>query len=532
MTAYVHIGTPKTGTTTIQKFLALNYKLLTTKKYLFPKQKNNGNHFPLLKTCFKKNKRIEFNSSFSSCIEITQECKKNIIEAYKTEIKNAGAEYIVFSCENLSINIEELDELLRLKSNINSLGIRNIYIVIYLRDQVKFLSSWYSQDIKHGGYRKDYLKNPFYWNCFYNMCNYENIIQMYSNVFGKENLIVRLFEKEEFYEQDLLKDFVYSIGLKWDEKFVIPMDQNESLNLIGMELLKSLNRLIPRFLNNNALDPFRIEIQNLIQEKFTVFNKELKFKPSIKTVNLYEQLFEESNEWIRKEFFPNKERLFPKENLSNYKENYEIKEMKSEYWDQIIDFVISMVKIKNTVIADKDNSVQIKEKTITSLHSQLENLQNKNKHFQKLNADLTNEIKQNKLELQQIQSQIAFQIKYGTAKARIQNQLSYKLGRAMIINSKSILGYIRMPFVLSYIKDKHKQEQKIYQEKIKKDPSLALPTLESYSDYKEALKEKECLAYKLGQALIQANKTWHKGGYIGLLFKINKLKKDFKKGAR
>ncbi|EPM6220120.1 glycosyltransferase, partial [Campylobacter coli] len=37
---------------------------------------------------------------------------------------------------------------------------------------------------------------------------------------------------------------------------------------------------------------------------------------------------------------------------------------------------------------------------------------------------------------------------------RIQNHLSYKLGQAMIINSKSILGYIRMPFVLSYIKDK------------------------------------------------------------------------------
>ncbi len=42
----------------------------------------------------------------------------------------------------------------------------------------------------------------------------------------------------------------------------------------------------------------------------------------------------------------------------------------------------------------------------------------------------------------------------------------------MIANSKSLLGYIRMPFVLSYIKDKHKHEQKIYQEKIKKDPSL------------------------------------------------------------
>ncbi|EII0700224.1 hypothetical protein LGS57_000472 [Campylobacter lari] len=99
-----------------------------------------------------------------------------------------------------------------------------------------------------------------------------------------------------------------------------------------------------------------------------------------------------------------------------------------------------------------------------------------------------------------------------SAKARIQNQLSYKLGQAMIVNSKSFLGYIRMPFVLSYIKDKHKQEQKIYQEKIKKDPSLALPPLEDYSDYKEALKEKKCLTYKLGQALIQANKTWYGGG--------------------
>ncbi|MFG5098539.1 hypothetical protein O8I71_07585 [Campylobacter lari] len=119
--------------------------------------------------------------------------------------------------------------------------------------------------------------------------------------------------------------------------------------------------------------------------------------------------------------------------------------------------------------------------------------------------------------------------KHGTAKTRIQNQLSYKLGQAMIVNSKSILGYIRMPFVLSYIKDKHKQEQKIYKEKIKKDPSLKLPPLEDYPDYKEALKLKNHLSYKLGQALIQANKTWYKGGYVKMWFEIGRLKKEVKK---
>ncbi|EAL5981678.1 hypothetical protein CYB70_07840, partial [Campylobacter coli] len=124
---------------------------------------------------------------------------------------------------------------------------------------------------------------------------------------------------------------------------------------------------------------------------------------------------------------------------------------------------------------------------------------------------------------------LSFQSKYGTAKSCIQNQLSYKLGQAMIVNSKSLLGYIRMPFVLSYIKDKHKQEQKIYQEKIKKDPSLKLPPLESYPDYKEALKLKNHLSYKLGEALIKASNNWYGGGYIKLWFEIGKLKREFRK---
>ena len=111
---------------------------------------------------------------------------------------------------------------------------------------------------------------------------------------------------------------------------------------------------------------------------------------------------------------------------------------------------------------------------------------------------------QNKFLQSQIK-EINFTLHYGTAKDRIHNHLSYKLGKAMIENSKSILGYIRMPYVLSYIKEQHLKEQKQYQEQIKKNPNLKLPKLESYKDYKEALKEKECFTYKLGEAFIRAN---------------------------
>ncbi|MBX1811488.1 sugar transferase, partial [Campylobacter jejuni] len=100
------------------------------------------------------------------------------------------------------------------------------------------------------------------------------------------------------------------------------------------------------------------------------------------------------------------------------------------------------------------------------------------------------------------------------AKIKIQNHLAYKLGQAMIYNSKSILGYIRMPFVLFYIRYRHQKEL----QRRKTNPELVLPPLEDCSDYEEALKIKNYFSYKLGEALIQASKNWYKGGYVKFLF--------------
>ncbi|EOC7039584.1 capsular polysaccharide synthesis protein [Campylobacter coli] len=201
--------------------------------------------------------------------------------------------------------------------------------------------------------------------------------------------------------------------------------------------------------------------------------------------------------------------------IVNYQEIYFL----NDYSDFVLENEAGLLMLHNswTPYSYKNLNIEdflICKNTLSGIFLKILNLD-----FGKMYMDI-----RDRLYLRSLQANpLSFQSKYGTAKSRIQNQLSYKLGQAMIVNSKSLLGYIRMPFVLSYIKDKHKQEQKIYQEKIKKDPSLKLPPLESYPDYKEALKEKECLTYKLGEALIKANKTWYKGGYVKLLFKIRKL---------
>ena len=159
---------------------------------------------------------------------------------------------------------------------------------------------------------------------------------------------------------------------------------------------------------------------------------------------------------------------------------------------------LNFTEIKPEPIAPSKPELTPQELEIKSLKASLDStkkqLESKNQILESMNKTLESKTKE-----------MDFTLHYGTAKNRIHNHLSYKLGKAMIENSKSILGYIRMPCVLSYIKEQHNKEQKQYQEQIKKNPNLKLPKLESYKDYKEALKEKECFTYKLGEAFIRAN---------------------------
>ncbi len=563
MTAYVHIGTEKTGTTSIQEFLYINKSIIQKQNYFFAQSIGIKNHWDLAFLGYSLNKKDSYilNNSLWNFQAIKQH-KKNIFSKIKDEVKFNHK--IIFSSELLQSRLTRKREIVKLYTFFKKIGFTNIKVICYIRDANEMLRSLLSEAIKweeidsfelkeeKEEYKLGYKKNLFH---FHHICNHKQTLQWWGEVFGKENLIARLFDKNEFYQGDLLKDFIHSIGLEWDDEFIIPPKQNESLDLLGIDLLRRINKFLPLFCNN-ARNIFRGDLHHFAVKHFTSKDSHLKFQPPKEVVQSYIDYFEESNEWVRKEFFPHKERLFSKKDLTDYKENYELKEMKPEYWDKIAEFIADIVSTKNQNIADKTIIIQNKDKVIVNQTNQINSLQttlkdNKahliqaqnlnntlNKTIQEkdiiINSNtnqidqLQNNIQEKSTQLNQLQSKLSFQTQYGTAKSRIQNQLSYKLGQAMIINSKSLLGYLIMPMILLNIIISHKQAQKAYKLKIKKNPNLALPPLESYPDYKEALKEKECLTYKLGEALIKANKTWYKGGYVKMLFEVRKLKREFK----
>ncbi|MGJ9300391.1 coiled-coil domain-containing protein [Campylobacter coli] len=561
MTAYVHIGTEKTGTTSIQEFLYINKSIIQKQNYFFAQSIGIKNHWDLAFLGYSLNKKDSYilNNSLWNFQAIKQH-KKNIFSKIKDEVKFNHK--IIFSSELLQSRLTRKREIVKLYTFFKKIGFTNIKVICYIRDANEMLRSLLSEAIKweeidsfelkeeKEEYKLGYKKNLFH---FHHICNHKQTLQWWGEVFGKENLIVRLFDKNEFYQGDLLKDFIHSIGLEWDDEFIIPPKQNESLDLLGIDLLRRINKFLPLFCNN-ARNIFRGDLHHFAVKHFTSKDSHLKFQPPKEVVQSYIDYFEESNEWVRKEFFPHKERLFSKKDLTDYKENYELKEMKPEYWDKIAEFIADIVSTKNQNIADKTIIIQNKDKVIVNQTNQINSLQttlkdNKahliqaqnlnntlNKTIQEkdiiINSNtnqidqlqnnikekikqlhiLQNNIQEKSTQLNQLQSKLSFQTQYGTAKSRIQNQLSYKLGQAMIINSKSLLGYLIMPMILLNIIISHKQAQKAYKLKIKKNPNLALPPLESYPDYKEALKEKECLTYKLGEALIKASNNWYGGG--------------------
>ncbi|EOH4301044.1 hypothetical protein ACLQ0I_001768 [Campylobacter coli] len=544
MKAYIHIGTPKTGTTVIQKFFKLNRSKILNKYILYPKTVGDEHHQTLAGfaynisrlTTHRKHLKLYNNYEYINY-------RKKILKKLKEEI--CGINEIVFSSEVFQEQLSKR-EIYRLKKYLIFLGFTEVKIIVYLRNTPELFKSLCSMFCKNN--EKSIINLLPYDNSrIHHICNHKQTLQWWGEIFGKENLIVRLFDKNEFYQGDLLKDFIHSIGLEWDDEFIIPPKQNESLDLLGIELLRRVNSISSRY---TGVQPF---IKTFCEKHFTSKDSHLKFQPPKEIMQSYINYFEESNEWVRQEFFPHKERLFPKKDLSNYKENYELKEMKPEYWDKIAEFIADIVKTKNQNIADKTNIIQNKDKIIIDQTTQIKSLQatlkdNEAKLIQISNLNntikekdniinsninhinqLQSNIQERSTQLNQIQSKLSFQTKYGTAKIRIQNQLSYKLGQAMIVNSKSFLGYLIMPMALLSIMISHKQEQKIYQEKIKKNPSLKLPPLESYPDYKEALKFKNHLSYKLGEALIKASNNWYGGGYIKLWFEIGKLKQKIKK---
>ncbi|MBM0637571.1 acyl carrier protein [Campylobacter sp. VicNov18] len=341
MIAYISIGTTNSGNQERQGFLMQNEDLLLQKGYIYPKSLRVANrHWVLVDIVLELvNKKI---LSLNPLEDLTNERLIKAIENFKIEASLHKDKKFIFSAEGIVWDFSTKKHIEILKSVLNALGFDEIYEIVYFRDTLGYLNSHCSQDIKNnmGFYSADFKPDEHPRKYIF---DYKWICQSHVEVFGESSLIVRLL-KEEYVGGTLLKDFVYHLGLEWDDNFSLKQNKNESFNLLGMELQ---GRLIKKDLHGQNMNSLLYIARKIFEG---ADEDRLKFRVQKDIAKAYVDYYASSLDWVRKKYFPHRKYLFEPIDWDNYKENPTLIHTKESDWDKVADFIAQIIISKNKII--------------------------------------------------------------------------------------------------------------------------------------------------------------------------------------
>ncbi|MFQ5439715.1 MAG: hypothetical protein ACE5DK_12905 [Paracoccaceae bacterium] len=137
------------------------------------------------------------------------------------------------------------------------------------------------------------------------VADYRRTIEMWGGVFGKDALDVRLFERDAMKDGDLLTDFCAALGVTMDG-FSIPSAQNKSLGGFTLALLRQINLQLAKRKEPRA-DRLRRRLIRTLGENMDASDR---FLGTEKRRDSYHRFYAESNEWVRRNWFPHRAELF------------------------------------------------------------------------------------------------------------------------------------------------------------------------------------------------------------------------------
>lgn len=233
---FLHIGTHKTGTTSLQIILANNEEKLASHGVYVPKTGRNsllpGHH----NLAWELNDDERFDPSAGN------------IQALREELSNVFQPRVILSSEDFEYLYCREDRLGLLKSLADSLG-RDIYAVVCFRDWAGYANSLYAELAKHGLTKSvEYFVNEivvsgeFVFNENWRFCfDYPKIVAGFQKVFGADRVLWYS------YRRGIEEPFFTAMGLG---AFYAQLDgeytANESIGPAAVKALIVLNRKAQR----------------------------------------------------------------------------------------------------------------------------------------------------------------------------------------------------------------------------------------------------------------------------------------------
>ena len=293
-TLHLHIGSEKTGTTSVQRFLRANRELLAQHAILFPRAPGEENQMGLAvaaQTDFGPLRRKIFHvHTWPEVEEFRTALKRNL----EDELGARDYRSAVMSGEHCSSRLTTEEEVRWLRDFLMEM-FDDVRIVVYLRRQDEFLLSTYSTDVKGGAVHR--LRVPE-GDILDRRYDHWNLVSRWANVFGRENIICRKYEKASLKDGDIIEDFRQAVGLDPTWPYAYPKRLNESLDATCLEFLRLMNKHVPR-LTEDGLNKRR---GNIVSVLAGVANGPLLTLPE-KALEGFMARFAESNRRVATEYF-------------------------------------------------------------------------------------------------------------------------------------------------------------------------------------------------------------------------------------
>lgn len=329
MQAIIHIGDMKCGSTSIQEWITRDAAVLEDHGIRLSAV-TRVVHYDSRLACYAlDNHWIDTEPRRESGLRAATEVpafRRDLERRFAAEVASLPSEAraMLFSHEML-LTLKD-HEVQRLADMLRPLfaGIR---VVAYIRRQDRLILSLWGQRLKRGH------PGPVFCDHQIKHRSYLRMLDSWQRAVGRDNLVVRVFDKAAFAQGDLEADFRVAAGIPTDERYSKPIRTNESLDMTAQSLLLELGALLAarqdaahrrlgarlrRLFNRRKYrhvqpTPIPIDLRNHLAQHHAGRG----LMPGRAWADRVMATCEHENEEIRRRYFPERAQLFD-DNFSDY----------------------------------------------------------------------------------------------------------------------------------------------------------------------------------------------------------------------
>ena len=232
----LHIGTGKTGTSSVQFFLRDNRDRLLELGHLYPKSPGGARHGRLSLFVKSDEELLSAPNWYRQKQSDPAAFRKAFQHQLFSEIESSGVSRVILSDEVL---YGCSDPALRRLRGFTDRIAASLRLVVYLRRQDDQMVSRYQQMVKTGEVRRlaEWAEQDMA-----RIYDYHARLRTWAGLLEPTRFVVRRFERDRFVDGSLHQDFLDAVGVdvRADELEQVP-NRNESLDAESVEFLRLVN---------------------------------------------------------------------------------------------------------------------------------------------------------------------------------------------------------------------------------------------------------------------------------------------------